>query len=260
MPQTDYDLDLLRGALSDRTVGCRVLHYDLLGSTMDEARDLAERGEPEGTVVLVEEMTAARGRFNRAWISPRGQNVSFSLVLRPTVAELPFVNMAATLAVAKTVEEAAGVESAIKWPNDVRVSGRKISGILIETTMDAEEVRNAVVGIGVNVNFDPSEHPEVAALATSVFRETGVKADRTRILRLVLEHLDDLYREVKQGRTLVGEWAGRLETLGRDVQINWQGDVVAGRAIDVDPQGNLVLTKPDGETFTAVAGEVTLQT
>ena len=100
---------------------------------------------------------------------------------------------------AKTVEEAAGVESAIKWPNDVRVSGRKISGILIETTMDAEEVRNAVVGIGVNVNFDPSEHPEVAALATSVFRETGVKADRTRILRLVLEHLDDLYREVKQG-------------------------------------------------------------
>ena len=253
------DIQSLRRALRSRAVGWQVFYYETLDSTIDEARRLAEGGAPEGTVVVAEEQTAGRGRFNRAWISPRGQNLSFSALLRPTPVQLPFMNMAATLAVCRAVAEAAGLTPTIKWPNDVRVNGRKLSGILIETAVEAGAVAYAIVGVGVNVNFDPSQYPEIASSATSVSRETGQETDRTRVLRLVLEHLDDLYGAVKGGKSLTDEWAAQLETLGRTVQVRWQDQLVEGRAEAVDQQGSLVITRADGSTFTAVAGEVTMQ-
>ena len=256
---TDLDIEFLRVALSDQVVGCRILHYDTLSSTMDEARRLAEADAPEGTVVIAEEQTAGRGRFNRAWVSPRGQNLSFSVVLRPTPTQLPYVNMAAALAVSGVVASVTGLAPAIKWPNDVRIEGRKISGILIETSMEADAVAHAIVGIGVNVNFDPSRFPEIASIATSIFRETGTETERTHVLKLLLEQLDDLYRDVKGGRSLRGDWAAQLETLGRDVQVRWRDEVFEGHAKAVDEQGNLLLARPDGSTLTVVAGEVTLQ-
>ena len=256
---TDLDTGLVQGRLSHRLVGRRIVYRELLGSTMDEARTLAEGGEPEGTVVVAEEQTRARGRFDRAWVSPPGDSLSLSLLLRPTTAQLHYVNMAATLAVAKAVGDVTGLDAAIKWPNDVRVGGRKISGILVETAMDGAEVTYAVVGVGLNVNLDPSSYPEIAAIATSMLMETGRRTDRTTVLRLLLQHLDDLYGEVRAGHSLTDRWSERLETLGRRVEVRWRDRVVKGLARTVDEHGNLLLTRPDGSTFTAVAGEVTLQ-
>lgn len=253
------DVDLVRRMTAGQTVGCEIVHHDRLGSTMDEARRLAERQTPEGAVVVVEEQTAGRGRFNRAWVSPRSQNLSFSVVLRPTAAQLPYVNMAATLAVARTAEKTAGLTAAIKWPNDVRVSGRKLSGILIETVMAGREVDHAVVGIGINVNFDPATHPEIAETATSLYRETGRRMDRSEVLGLTLSEMDRLYGAVRAGRSLTGEWGAMMETLGRTVRVSWKERVLEGRAEAVDDQGNLILTAADGETVTVSAGEVTLQ-
>lgn len=253
------DIDHLRPALAGHVVGSRLLHYDVLGSAMDEAHRLAGRGTREGTVVLVEAQTAGRGRFNRPWISPPGQNLSFAVILRPLSSELPYVNMAATMAVSRAVRDATGLASAVKWPNDVRIDGRKVSGILIETEMDGERVRHAVVGVGLNVNFDPSQFVEIADIATSMSVEVGHTVDRTGVLQLVLEHMDGLYRDVKRGRSLTHDWAATLETLGRHVKVSWEGRTVEGTAEAVDDHGNLVLTRPDGTTLTVVAGEVTLQ-
>ncbi len=253
------DVDTLTTALSGRLVGRRIAHYDMLGSTMDEARRLAEEGEPEGLVVVVEEQTAGRGRFSRPWTSPRSENVSLSLLLRPATAQLPSVNMAATLAVCRVVEDFEVRGATNKWPNDVRVGGLKISGILIESAVDAGRVAYAVVGIGVNVNLDPSEHPEIATVATSLLKETGRRQNRTRVLSRLLGHLDDLYARVKGGDALKDEWAARLETLGKTVHLRWGDRVVEGHAEGVDDLGNLFLRLPDGSIFTASAGEVTLQ-
>ncbi len=257
--QKPFDVGLLSTALKGRLVGGRILHYDSLGSTMDEARKLAEEGEPEGFVVAVEEQTAGRGRFNRAWTSPRSENISFSAVFRPSTSQMPALNMAATLAVCRVVEDFGGGHPTIKWPNDVRVRGLKISGILIESAMDAREVAYAVVGIGLNVNLDPQGHEEIAATATSLLKETGHRHDRTRVLVGLLEHLDDLYTRVKADEALTDEWASRLDTLGKNVQVRWGDTVIEGLAEGVDSLGNLVLKLPDGSAFTASAGEVTLQ-
>ena len=257
--KSDLDVELVMRALSDCVIGHQIFHHDSLGSTMDEARKLAEQGAPEGTVVIAEEQTAGRGRFNREWVSPRGQNLSFSVLLRPAPAQLPSMNMAATIAVARAVTSITALKTAVKWPNDVRINGRKISGILIETAIEAGEVKHAIVGIGVNVNMDASRFPEIASLATSIFNETGSKADRTETLRLVLKNFDDLYRAVRGGGSLTQEWAAILETLGSTVQVRWLDQVVEGTAESIDDQGNLLIKRPDGSIFTAVAGEVTFQ-
>ena len=259
MTQTDLDIPYLLRALDGRLVGREVLYYEELESTMDEARRLAEDGRPEGTVVVAETQTAARGRFQRAWVSPVGQNLTFSVLLRPSSEQLRYSNMAATLAVSEAIQRVAGLNSHIKWPNDVRIDGRKISGILIETSIEMARVKHAVVGIGVNVNLDPSEFPEISAVATSILRETGSRTDRTRVLQATLEEFDDLYRAVKTGQSLTDRWAAKLETLGRIVRVQWNSHVVEGKARGVDEEGNLVVARPDGSTVTVTAGEVTLQ-
>ena len=258
-PTTDLDIPALEAAFARRIIGRRIHHYDLIGSTMDEARRLASEGAVEGTVVIAEEQTAGRGRFNRAWVSPRGENLSFSVVLKPSANQLSYMNMAATLAVARTVADCADLQPTIKWPNDVRVGGLKISGILIESAIESEDVVCAIIGIGVNVNFDPSLYADIADISTSLYRETGQRRNRTPVLRTLLEHFDDAYAIVRSGGSLTAEWSAMLDTLGRTVSLRSQDEVIEGIAESVDEQGNLLVRRNDGSLYTATAGEVTSQ-
>ena len=258
-PITDLDISALESALAHRVIGRRIHHYDLIGSTMDEARRLAAEGAVEGTVIIAEEQTAGRGRFNRAWVSPRGENLSFSIILNPPASRLPYMNMAATLAVARTVADCADLQPTIKWPNDVRVGGLKISGILIETSIESEDAVYSIIGIGVNVNFDPSLYAEIADISTGIYRETGQRHNRTPVLRALLEHFDDAYAAVRAGKSLTADWSAMLDTLGRTVTLRSQHEIIEGVAESVDEQGNLLVRQADGSLYTATAGEVTSQ-
>ena len=253
------DRESIENALAGCIVGCRVDYHDVLGSTMNEARKLADGGAPEGTVVVAGRQTKGRGRFDRRWVSSPGKDLFFSVLLRPASAQLRFVNMAATLAVLGAITQTTGLEPSIKWPNDVMVAGRKVSGILIEAAVEAGATRHAVVGIGLNVNLDTSKEPEIATTATSLYMAMGRVMDRATVLVAVLERLDVLYAEVRRGRSLKQEWSSQLDTLGRHVQVRWGDRLVEGRAQGVDEDGNLVLEQPDGSTVAVVAGEVTLQ-
>ncbi len=259
MTSAYLDIESLRATLAGRLVGGDIAYFGALPSTMDEARRLADEGWPEGLVVVAEDQSSGRGRFDRRWVSSPGDSLSFSVLLRPSSDQLPHVNMAATLAVAKAVSGFIGHTPSIKWPNDVRIGERKVAGILIETDSGVGRLRYAVVGIGVNVNLDASEYPEIASTATSIGAESGGHVDGTQVLQAVLEHLDDMYAEVKQGRSLTDEWSQHLDTLGRSVEVRWGHRVFGGLAREVDGQGNLVIDRTDGTTVTVVGGEVTLQ-
>lgn len=253
------DINGLREVLSTQIVGRRVYYHRRLLSTMDETSRLAREGEPEGSVVFAEEQPRARGRFNRPWISPPGVNLSFSVLFRPDKDNLPYLNMASALAVGDAVFDLSGLTTTIKWPNDVRTDEKKLSGILVETDMIGAELDHAIVGIGLNVNLDTGQHPEIVDTATSLMTECGRQFDRNSALRLVLEHLDRYYAQVRAGISLTSEWASRLDTLGKVVQIRWQDHLMEGTAETVDERGDLVLRKPDGSMVSVVAGEVTLQ-
>ena len=264
-PTTDLALPAIRRALAAGVIGSRIHHYHALGSTMDEARRLAQNGAPEGAVVIAEEQTAGRGRFNRAWVSPRGENLSFSVILTPPAAQLPYMNMAAALATSRMLRDEANLAPTIKWPNDIRVNGRKIAGILIETGISSTGAAIAIVGIGVNINLDPSQHPEIAHTSTSIYRETAAKRNRTPALQTLLTHFDALYTRLRldpsyAATTLVAEWTALLDTLGATITLRRGDAIIHGIAERVDPRGNLLIRLPDHTLHTATAGEVTSQT
>ncbi len=259
MPTPDLEADVIERSLRGCVIGGQVCYHDSLGSTMQEARSLAENGRPEGTVVVAEEQTAGRGRFGRSWVAPRGLDLLFSVVLQPAAAQLRYVNMAASLAICSTVSEVCGLEAMVKWPNDVRIGGRKVAGILIDSVAEGPRLRYAVLGIGLNVNSDPTQTLEIVATATSLRNETSRRLHRGEVLVSLLGQLDILYREIKNGVSLTERWAKQVETIGKSVQVRWGGRVHEGFARDVDDEGNLVLVQRDGTALTMVAGEVTLQ-
>ncbi len=256
---SDLDLKRIERGLRDCAVGQDIHLHDTLESTMDEAKSLAERGATEGTVVIAEEQRAGRGRFERSWVSEPGKDLLFSVVFRPTAAQAPYVNMAAALAVWTTVGETTGLDTTIKWPNDVKLEGRKVSGILVESTVSRTGIEYTVLGVGLNVNSSLAEIPEIAPIATSMYREAGRTFDRSEVLIKVLRDLDGGVARIRAGHSLRAEWASRLETLGQSVVVRWRNTTDEGIATGVDEMGNLILTKADGTTKSVVAGEVTLQ-
>jgi BirA family biotin operon repressor/biotin-[acetyl-CoA-carboxylase] ligase len=225
---------------------------------MDVARAEAEADAPEGTIVVAEEQTAGRGRFGRGWHSPAGKNIYVTILLCPTIERLRRLSMLVPLATALAIEEATGVTALIKWPNDVLLSGRKASGVLIDTELAGAEPRYALVGIGINVNFDIPPDSDIADIATSIKAELGHETPREPVLAALLNHTERLYQQ-DDPEAIRAAWKTRLDTLGKDVRLNFHGEIHEGLAEDVDAEGNLVLLRPDGIRQSFAAGEVTFR-
>ncbi len=160
----------------------RILWRETVSSTNDELHTLANQGTAEGLILIADEQTAGRGRRGAAWLSPKGENLAFSVLLRPTASKALWhrLSLAAGLAVAEALEAYVPVAE-IKWPNDVRVYGKKIAGILIEAGTDF-----VIIGIGINVNS--TAFPEELA-ATSLREEIGEEMDRAELLHGVVTRL-----------------------------------------------------------------------
>ena len=249
----------IRRGLFTRTVGKRLVFFQEVSSTMDEAARLAREGAADGTVVVAETQTAGRGRFGRNWVSPGG-NIYMSVVFRPSLDALPFLSLLAGVATVQTIRKTTGLSPKIKWPNDVMLDGKKVSGNLVESVMVGEAVCYAVLGIGLNVALDPSQSEETAGIATSLEAAMGKPLMREEILRQLLQDLDSLYLKLCQGQTPLEPWRAMLETLGQRVQVTWRNDTYSGLAEGIDPLGNLQLRLEDGRLLTMTAGDVTLRT
>jgi BirA family biotin operon repressor/biotin-[acetyl-CoA-carboxylase] ligase len=244
--------------LKTRIVGREILYYRSLSSTMDVARREARDGAEEGTVIIAGEQTGARGRMGRVWVSPPG-NAAVAVILRPEVSSLPYMVMLASLAAAGSIEAVAGLETQIKWPNDVLIGGKKVGGILIENEVKGGDAFS-VLGIGINVRLDPSVTPEIAETAASLEAVKGAGVPPEDIVRELLAGLDRLYLALREdGDAVFREWRGRLVTLGKRVAAASENGVIEGMAEDVETSGALVLRLDDGSSMQVVAGDVTLR-
>ena len=251
------DLEQIESGLTTRKIGRSIIHEMVCDSTMNIARSEAQDGASHGTVVLAEEQTSGRGRFGRSWTSPPGTNLYLTLIVRPPVERLRSLTMIAPLAVCQAAEDVASLNARIKWPNDVLVRERKLAGILVETEVSGQDVRFALIGIGLNVNLDVDRAPEIAQIATSLMRESGRQVSREKTLAALLNRLEELY--TSPATSVVEAWRSRLETLGRQVKLSLGDQVYEGVAEDVDEVGSLVLRRSDGSTMTFDAGEVSLR-
>jgi len=259
---TSMRLERLQESLCTRRFGKRVLYSRVVGSTSDWAKELARLGAEEGTVTLAQTQTAGRGRLERRWVSPRG-GLWFSIVLRPKWKACEAVRLVflAGLAVAELLHEKYGLRTETKWPNDILVNGKKICGVLAEMNTKGEDVNYAVVGVGLNANFcaDDALSGSVKMNATSIERELGRRVRLESLLEALLEKMEKMYYESANSglAPILERWKTYAEFLGHEVVVSDQEERLRGLALDVDPDGALILKLKDGRTKQIIVGDIT---
>ncbi|HEY3671976.1 MAG TPA: biotin--[acetyl-CoA-carboxylase] ligase [Acidimicrobiia bacterium] len=231
----------------------RVEWFSTLDSTNRHALDAARTGAPDGLVVVADEQTAGRGRLGRTWEAPPGSSLLVSVLLRRSgdpARAAGHVVMAAGVALAEAVEDVAGVDAGLKWPNDLVVDDRKLAGLLAEADGDA-----LVVGAGCNVNWE--EFPEeLVATATACNLEAGHLVDRDALLDAFL---DRFATALGAGDAVVDEYRARLATLGRSVRVEHVHDRdrdLVGTAVGITDDGALVVRGEQGIDHPVVAADV----
>lgn len=230
----------------------RVHYFPRVGSTMDPARDLARQGVADGTMVVAEVQTHGRGRLSRQWLSPPG-GIYFTLVLRPAIspAYASRVNLMAAVAVAGTIRKTFGLDALVKWPNDVLLPVKKVCGILAEMEAEVDVVKFINLGIGINANNPVTEFGD---RAISLKQALGKSISRQEFLRALLTEIESR-RPLLMQRELLDEWRTLSATLDREVRIEAPGEVIAGKAVDIDDSGALIVEQKDGSLKRAVAGD-----
>ena len=249
----------IQRSLRTKVFGQALHTFDVVESTNNVAKKLAESGAPEGTTVIAEYQTAGRGRFNRRWHGERGKNLLFSLLLRPEESRLAsLVTYLAANCAAEAVEEHTGKRVECKWPNDLLINGRKFCGILLESAWQESKVEYLILGIGMNVNED-SFPPELRKTATSLKLECEGDIDRVLILRTFLQCLESSYLQSKVDGYdgILEAWKARCPMLGREISVEQSGRKLTGRAIQLDPDGALVIEN-DHRKVRIFAGDVTV--
>ena len=235
----------------------KVLRFESLPSTNTELARMAFEGAAEGVAILADEQTAGRGRLQRAWSSPKGAGLYFSILLRPTIPQnyWPLITFMAALAVGDALREAADVQTDIKWPNDLLSGERKICGILAEA-IETPLGRAVILGIGINLT-ENAFPPELANVATSVSETAGYVPDREQILAVLLDALSRWYSRLAEPGQIIDAWANRSSyAFGKLVQVSNGDDVWQGTTSGVEPDGALRLRTSNGEIKLVRAGDV----
>ena len=229
------------------------IHYfDEVDSTMDIARELARKQCPHFSVVIAGHQKKGRGRLKRNWLSSEG-GLYFTIVVRPKISPVLSlrVNFAASMTLARTLRNMFNINAMVKWPNDVLVDGKKISGILSEMEAEIDRVSFISIGIGINVNNDPTPYEP---MATSLKKILGKEIPRIEVLKVFLHHFEDALND-EDFDHVVSEWKRYTETLNRHVRIVTTHEVSEGLAVDVDDNGALILKLEDGSVKKIIYGD-----
>lgn len=253
----------IENRLHTTRIGKTLVYRPVIDSTNTLALRMAGEGAAEGTVVLTDDQPGGRGRQGRRWQALPGQQALLSIITYPAF-PAHFLVMCAALAVREAIALTTDLDPTIKWPNDVLVAGKKICGILIETTGGADDRLCAVVGIGVNVHGSFKEVPELVQRATTIAEQGSENVSREGLIAALLERFDEGYEMLLHGGTdgtwrIWKHWRDHLSTLGRWVRIQQGARLVEGMAIGVDGDGALLVRQLDGTTTQITWGDVEMR-
>lgn len=234
-----------------RTIGRKIEHFAVVDSTNDIAKKLAKDGASEGTVVTADIQEGGRGRFGRSWSSPSG-GIWLSVILRPDTgperAPISLLPLVAGSAVANALNGLYAINAHVRWPNDVLIDEKKVSGILTEIDTDENFV---VVGIGINANIDPNALPaEVRNTATTLKAELKREVSKTALLNRLFSELDDMYSRFNEGSAIIN-----CSTIKKQVKIVTKEQELIGIAKEIDETGALILHLEDGSTERIISGD-----
>lgn len=242
--------------------GQEIYFFPVLDSTNTKAKQLAEEGSLHGTLVVADRQESGRGRRGRMWESPSGVGIFMTLLLKPEISpkNASMLTLVAALSVSRAITKCTGRQTAIKWPNDIVMNGRKICGILTELSAQLDYINHIVIGIGVNVHND-SFPEEISQTATSLFLETKEHFNRAAMIEEILEQFERYYAVFLENQDLSGlveEYNSNLVNLNRKVRVLDPKEPFTGKAMGITARGELVVDTEDGRKLVS-SGEVSVR-
>lgn len=244
-----FDLDIFDIKLNTDYIGRNFIYADEVSSTNTLLMDKKSGYNVNGTVMLAEKQTKGKGRKDRVWQSEPNSNLTFSILL--TKEELLFkkpnlINFAAALSIANSIENLYQLKTELKWPNDVLIDGKKISGILLESASQGSTIERLVIGIGINVNQNSLQgifnYPP-----SSIRIELGRIVEREKLLAEFLNNFEALLEKIKNDKgDIIEDWKAKCRMIGEKISIIENEKEKFGIFYDVDEEGFLILKTKDG--------------
>jgi BirA family biotin operon repressor/biotin-[acetyl-CoA-carboxylase] ligase len=262
MKSDNLSVEAIKTRLQTSCFGKEVIYLPSTTSTNRVAKEAAQKGMQEGTLVITEHQTEGRGRLDRTWRSTPGKDLLFSLIFRPslTITETFRLTVVSSLAIAEAIRQETGLEALIKWPNDIFIKGKKIAGILSEVSGTSERLEYVIVGIGINVNSNPVVYPEIHDKATSLRREFKQDFPRLELLVTILERIETYYQRLHEGdfSSLKNRWDTLSLIINKSVSVKSMGSAYEGIAESIDDDGILTLRDHTGTRWRIVCADVSL--
>ena len=233
--------------LNTEFLGKRVYYFDTIDTTQNFAIKIASNGDENGTIIISKKQTGGRGRMKRKWKSPVG-GIWMSIIIHPKfdISYITLVPIATSLALCIAIEKILKIKPELKWPNDVTLKGKKVAGILVDTSIISNEIENMVLGIGINFKIKPNEIANTMKKTPNFYGVTTLTKKNEKALPLIqqfLYELENILQLISSSyiKKITSEWTKRSSTIGRNVSIVTNDGKLNGKAIKIDSDGALII-------------------
>ena len=248
--------------LKTQFIGRKMHYLENTPSTNWVGKQICSEGDMEGKhglVIIAEEQTGGIGRMGRVWVSPSG-GIWITIVLKPVIPidHVFMVTMAGSVAVARAIRKEFDLGALIKWPNDILIGNKKVAGLLLELSAEADTIHHCLLGIGIDVNVPLSQFSfDLQKEITSISTEVGHEVDRAIFLARILKEFENRYLLIESGEyeAIIREWKSLSCTLEHRVHITTMKNSFEGAAIDIDEFGALIIRKDNGKIERVIAGD-----
>ena len=248
--------------LKTKFIGKRVYYFDSIDSTQNFALKIASKDNENGTVIISKKQTGGKGRMKRKWVSPVG-GIWMSVIIHPDfdISNTTLVPIATSLALCKAIEKATKIKPELKWPNDITMKGKKVAGILVDTSIQSNKIESLVLGIGINFKIKQEKLKKIIVNSPNYYGATTLVKKNENALHLVqqfLYELEVIFQWINSGLTkkIIYEWTKRSSTIGKNISIINDKKIVTGKATKIDNDGALIISKNKQATRILI-GDVT---
>ena len=248
--------------LKTKFIGKRAYYFDSIDSTQDFALKIASQDNENGTVIISKKQTGGKGRMKRKWFSPVG-GIWMSIIIHPDfdISNVTLVPIATSLALCMAIEKTIKIRPKLKWPNDITIKGKKVAGILVDTSIESNKIESLILGVGINFKIKQEKLKKNIVNSPNYYGATTLVKKNESALHLVqqfLYELEVIFQWINSGLTkkIIFEWAKRSSTIGKNISIINDKKIVTGKAIKIDNDGALIISK-NKQTTRILIGDVT---
>ena len=233
--------------LKTENIGKRVYYFEELDSTQNFAQQIAADKKENGTIVIAEKQTSGRGRLDRKWTSPKG-GIWFSLIIQPKfdVSSSTLIPILSAVALSKSIKKILGVETEVKWPNDIILNGKKVAGILVDASVQANNIEYLILGIGINFDIDTKKLEKRLSKTPNFYGVNSLRGNNNKtppkiLLKEFLFQFEKNLSSLDKGEKakIVKEWTKKAAGIGRKITINTSNGKISGISQGIDSDGAL---------------------